>query len=264
MPKLSLDCLTLTDSTPQDMIRAAGAAGFDFVSLWLNPAPIYPLSPVTRENVAECASLLVDTGVSLYSLEAFELVSEEGIAACRPAFELGARLGGKAALTYHHGEARGGAAGDLLARFAETAAEFGLAACLEPIAMGGTATLAQAGALIRESGAAVTINFDVWHLMRTGGSVAELMAIDPALIGYVQINDGLLSNPPADAMAEVMGERLYPGDGEFPLVEILRATPKEIPWGIETPSLSRAAAGMSAVDQGREAMAAMRGLLARL
>ena len=37
MPRLSLDCLTLTDTAPADMIRAAGASGFDLVSLWLNP-----------------------------------------------------------------------------------------------------------------------------------------------------------------------------------------------------------------------------------
>ena len=263
-PKLSLDCLTLTDTRPQDMIRAAAGAGFDLVSLWFQDPPIYPLSPVTRENVAECAQLLADTGVSLYSMEAFELASEAGIAACRPAFELGARLGGKAALTYHHGEAGGGEAAQLLARFAETAAEFGLAACLEPIAMGGTATLAQAAALIRASGADVSINFDTWHLMRTGGGVAELKAIDPALIGYIQVNDGLLTNPPEDAMAEVMGERLYIGAGEFPLAELLRLAPRDIPWGIETPSLSRASAGKSAADQGREGMAGMRGLLARI
>ena len=100
--------------------------------------------------------------------------------------------------------------------------------------------------------------------MRTGGGASELAALDPALLGYVQINDGLLTKPPEDAMAEVMGERLYLGSGEFPLAELLRITPRDIPWGIETPSLSRVAKGMSAADQGREAMACMRELLDQL
>jgi sugar phosphate isomerase/epimerase len=130
--------------------------------------------------------------------------------------------------------------------------------------MGLTSTLAQARDLIRASGADVRILFDTWHLMRTGGGIAELRAIEPDLISYVQINDGLLTNPPEDLIAEVMGERLYIGTGEFPLAELLSAVRRDIPWGIETPSLCRAQAGVSAVDQAREAMAGMQRLLDRI
>lgn len=266
-PLLSLDCLTLTDTRPQDMIRAAAAAGFDLVSLWFQDPPIYPLALVTPANVAECAQLLRDCGVAFHMLEAFELTSLADAEACRPRFELGARLGGKAALCYHNEAIDTAEAAEVLARFAEVAAEFGLATLVEAIAMGRTATLAQAADLIAGSGAEAKILFDTWHLMRTGGGPAEVAAIDPALIGYVQINDGSLSNPPADAMAalmEVGGERAYIGTGEFPLAEILRATPRNVPWAVETPSLNRAQAGMSAADQGRECMAAIQGVLAKL
>jgi sugar phosphate isomerase/epimerase len=263
-PRLSLDCLTLTDTAPAEMIRAAGAAGFDLVSLWFNEQAIYPGALVTAENLGECEAAMADTGVRLYTLEAFELTSTAAIRDLRPAFDRGARLGGKVALCYHHGAVDGGEATGLLAEFADVAAEFGLGTCIEPIAMGGTATLAQAAALIRASGCDARILFDTWHLMRTGGGLAELAALDPALLGYVQINDGLLTNPPEDAMAEVMGERHYPGSGEFPLAELLRITPRDIPWGIETPSINRVAAGRGAADQGREAMACMQGLLAQL
>lgn len=266
-PLLSLDCLTLTDTRPQDMILAAASAGFDLVSLWFQLPPIYPSSPVSKENVGECARLLKDTGVGFHMLEAFELTSREAAEACRPAFELGARLGGRAALCYHNESIELPEAEDVLGRFAEVAAEFGLVTYVEAIAMGRTATLAQARDLIRASGAEAKILFDTWHLMRTGGGPAEVAAIEPELFGYVQINDGSLSNPPADAMAallEVGGERLYIGTGEFPLADLLRHVPRDIPWGVETPSLSRVAAGKSAADQGRECMAAMRELLANI
>jgi sugar phosphate isomerase/epimerase len=266
-PRLSLDCLTLTDTRPQDMIRAGAAAGFDLVSLWFQDPPIYPLAPVTRDNVRECESLLNDTGVAFHMLEAFELTSHEAVDACRPAFELGARLGGKAALCYHNESIDTDAARDVLAYFAQAAAEFGLGTYVEAIAMGHTATLAQARDLIRASGSQARILFDTWHLMRTGGGPEEVAAIEPELFGYVQINDGSLTNPPLDAMAaliEVGGERLYIGTGEFPLAQLLRHVPRDIPWGVETPSLSRAADGKSAADQGREAMAAMQYLLANM
>ena len=168
------------------------------------------------------------------------------------------------ALVYHVGVEDKRQAADLLAHFAETAAEFGLATCLEPIVSGATSTLAQARDLIRLSGAEVRILFDTWHLMRSGGGIEELRAIDPELIGYVQINDGLLVNPPQDILAEVKGERLYIGTGEFPLVELMSIVRRDVPWGIETPSLSRVQAGMSAATQAREAMAAMQGLLDRI
>ena len=60
-----------------------------------------------------------------------------------------------------------------------------------------------------------------------------LASVDPALIGYVQINDGLIANGPKtpdEAMAEVAGERVYIGMGEFPLADLLRITPRDIPW----------------------------------
>jgi sugar phosphate isomerase/epimerase len=246
------------------MIQAAGEAGFDCVSLWFPPPGIYPSALVTPEAAPECERLLSALGVQLYSLEAFALVSEAAVETYRPALELGARLGGRMALVYHVGVEDKRQAADLLAHFAETAAEFGLATCLEPIVSGATSTLAQARDLIRLSGAEVRILFDTWHLMRSGGGIEELRAIDPELIGYVQINDGLLVNPPQDILAEVKGERLYIGTGEFPLVELMSIVRRDVPWGIETPSLSRVQAGMSAATQAREAMAAMQGLLDRI
>ena len=264
MVQLSLDCLTLTNTRPADMIRAAAAAGFELVSLWLAHPAAFPLAELTAADAGECARLLEDSGVAVYSLEAFDLASEAAIASYRPAFELGARLGGKAALAYNNSIDDPAEVAGLLARFCETAAEFGLASNFEPVAIARTATLAQAREAIRASGADARILFDSWHLMRSGGGLAELRAIEPELIGYVQLNDGLLANPPEDIVAEVMGERLYPGTGEFPLVELLRQTPRHIPWGIEAPSLRRVAAGMSAADQARELKAAMGKLLANI
>ena len=246
------------------MIRAAGAAGFDLVSLWFNDQAIYPGALVTAENLGECEAAMAETGVRLYTLEAFELTSTAAIRDLRPAFERGARLGGKVALCYHHGAVGTDEAAGLLAEFAGVAGEFGLGTCIEPIAMGGTATLAQAAALIRASGCDARILFDTWHLMRTGGGASELAALDPALLGYVQINDGLLTDPPEDAMAEVMGERLYLGSGEFPLAELLRITPRDIPWGIENSEPQPGGQGHERGGAGSRGDGLHAGLLAQL
>ncbi|MDG2003611.1 MAG: hypothetical protein P8J20_09805, partial [Novosphingobium sp.] len=144
---------------------------------------------------------------------------------------------------------------------AETAREYGLGVVLEPVNVGQTRTIADGIELIRASGSDAGYLFDTYHLMRTGGSPGDLDAIPPGLIRYAQINDGPLHIPEDEIMAEVMGERLYPGLGEFPLQDILTRIPTDIPWGIEAPSLRRVAEGQSPSDQARECMAAMRGQL---
>jgi sugar phosphate isomerase/epimerase len=261
MVTLSLDCLTLTDTRPAEVIRAAGSAGFDLVSLCVQGPPLFPSLLLKRDQEAECAALLADTGVGVHSLEFFDLVSEEAIEAARPALEMGARLGGKAALAMHFTNPDRGHASDLLGRLAEVAGEYGLATMLEPVAMGQTRTLAEARDLIRASGARAGILFDAWHLVRSGCGIEDLRAIEPGLIAYVQFNDGLIADPPGDMIRESIEERLYPGEGEFPLAELAAATPRDIPWAIECPSLRRAAAGISPREQAVESIAALRTLI---
>jgi sugar phosphate isomerase/epimerase len=262
-PLLSIDCLTFTNTRPVDMVLAAGEAGFDRVSLWINPPSVHPAMLVAADAVRECETALADSGVKVHSLEAFDLASTAAIESYRPAFEIGARLGGKAALAYHLTVEDRSQAADLLGRFAETAAQYGLGTFVEPIVFCRTSTLAQARDLIRASCSNALILFDTWHFMRTGSTLDDLRAIEPELIGYVQLNDGLLV-PPDDLLVEVSGERAYVGQGEFPLKDILSLVRRDIIWGNETPSLRRAQAGVSAVDQAHEVMACMRSLLASL
>jgi sugar phosphate isomerase/epimerase len=258
---LSLDCLTLTDTSPVELIRSAAAADFDLVSLWVNPPAPYPRQVLTPAGVSESAALIADTGVGVHHVEVFDLVSEAAVRAYRPALETGARLGAKAALVIHGSNPDRAEVIDALAAFVELAAGYGLGVNLEPIAMGQTRTLAEARDLIRAAGVDAGILYDTYHLMRSGGHPADVAAIEPGLIRYVQINDGPATIAPEEMLAEAAGERLYPGEGVFPLVELLAAAPTNIPWAIETPSLRRARGGVTPQMQAQEAMAALRRLL---
>jgi len=262
--KLSLDSLTLTDTAPQVAIRAAAAAGFDACSLWVIPPPLFPSALLAPAGERECAAVIADTGIEVIALEVFDLHSMAGVEAARQLLEMGARLGAKAALAINYSNADRGETSEILAAFAETAAGFGLATNLEPVAGGQTSTLAQARDLIRASGADAGICLDPHHLFRTGETVANLAAMDPGAIRYVQVCDGPLPQPPELAMTEAVCERLYPGDGDFPLAEFLKAAPADVPLGVECPSVSRAQAGRSARDQAVEAMTRLRALLAML
>ena len=262
MQAFSLDCLTLTDSSPVELISGAAAAEFDLVSLWISTPSAFPRMQMAPWMERECAGLLRDGGIAVHLLEVLDLSTEAAIHAYRPALEMGARLGGKAASAYHGSNPDRSHVADLLALFVEVAGEFGLEVVLEPVAMARTRTLADAAALIRDAGGKAGILFDSLHLVRSGGGIAELAAIDPALIRYVQLNDGPAELPAEAWRDEAMGERLYLGEGEFPLVDMLALLPTDIPWGVETPSLRRASAGMDASAQASAAMASLQRVLA--
>ena len=63
------------------------------------------------------------------------------------------------------------------------------------------------------------------HFFRSGGTVADLEAVDPTLFGCVQLCDGT-KEAPADLVQESRHGRLYPGDGDLPLRALLAATPR--------------------------------------
>lgn len=262
MAKLSLDSLTLTDTAPTEAIRAAAGAGFDACSLWIIPPALYPSPLVTPAIERECAAAIADCGIEVIGLEVFDLHSMAGVDAARPMLEMGARLGGKAALTINYSNPDRGATAEILAHFAEVSDSFGLTTNLEPVAGGQSHTLVQAADLIRASGSDVGLCLDPHHLMRGGGGLADLRAIDPSLVRYVQLCDGPVPQPPGIARTEAVCERLYPGDGDFALVDMLRAVPRHVPVGIECPSLSRAQSGQTALQQAREALGKARELLA--
>lgn len=263
-PKLSLDSLTLTDTAPQVAIRAAAEAGFDACSLWIIPPPLFASPLLTPAMERECAAVLADTGLEVIALEVFDLHSRAGVEDAKPLLEMGARLGGKAALAINYSNADRNEVADILAAYAETAANFGLATNLEPVCGGQSQTLAEAEDLIRRSGADVGLCLDPHHLIRAGGSISDVKAVQSGLIRYVQVCDGPLPQPPEIAATEAVCERLYPGDGDFALVDMLRAAPRDVPVGIECPSLRRAQSGVSAVEQAREAMAKLKQVLALL
>jgi sugar phosphate isomerase/epimerase len=262
--KLSLDSLTLNDTEPVDFIRAAGSAGFDLVSLWVKPPSVFPLQLVTQAKVKACVAALAETGVGVGPLEVFDLVSAEAVKSYRPALERGAQLGAKSASAINIRNADPVAVSELLAEFTELAGDFGLGVTLEPIARLATATLAQARDVIRAARVDVGIVFDVLHLVRMGGTAADVRAMEPGDIGYVQVCDGVASPSPELLRVEASHDRLLPGEGVFPLVELLGEAPVDVAWGIEAPSLRRAASGMSAELQAREAMASLRRLIGKI
>ena len=264
MPRLSLDSLTLTDTTPMALIAAAAAAGFDTISMWVQEPALYPSPTCTAARLGDCLRLLADSQVAVETIEVFDLHSPGALDSYRPALERGARLGAVTALVLNYSNPDRAMSADLLARFAAMAREHGLGTNLEPVAGGKTHTLVQARDLILASGADVGITLDPHHLIRGGGSLADMAEIPAGMIRYVQLCDGPAVIAPELAPTEAIADRLYPGEGDFPLVEMLRLAPGDVTIGIECPSLTRVRAGRSPTEQAIEARAAMEAVLAKI
>ena len=264
MPNFSLDSLTLTDTQPMDLIRAASAAGFGTISMWVQEPALYPSPTCTPDKETECKQLLADTGIQIETLEVFDLHSFPVLEMYRPALELGARLGGKTALVLNYSNPDRSETADLLAKFASIAGEYGLGTNLEPVAGGHTFSLLQARDLILSSGADVGITLDPHHVIRAGGSIEDIKAVPEGMIRYVQLCDGVAQPSAELAPLEAIADREYPGEGVFPLIEMLKLAPKNVTVGIECPSLTRAKAGKSPADQAIEALASMKALYARM
>jgi sugar phosphate isomerase/epimerase len=134
---------------------------------------------------------------------------------------------------------------------------------LEFTAFAHISTLESAVAFIekaRQPNAGVAV--DVLHLMRNGGSPARLAAIDPGLIGYMQVCDGPLTIAPDAMIGEAVGERGVPGEGAFPLRAFLRCAPPGVTIDVEVPQRTAMLAGVSAFERAQRAVTATKVLMA--
>lgn len=153
-------------------------------------------------------------------------------------------------------------AADQFGLFARLAADRALDATLEFMPLMWPAMIAEALALLAEVGAANgKLLLDAMHVYRSGATAAEVAALDPAMIGYVQLCDVPMPARTADYGEEARHDRLCPGEGDLPLAEFLRALPAGLTVGLEVPMVSKAKAGVSLRDALAPCIAATRRLL---
>lgn len=105
---------------------------------------------------------------------------------------------------------------------------------------------------------------DVLHFVRSGATAADLARLDPERVGYVQLCDAPLVSSFERYLEEARSERLPPGQGEFPLMELLQAVRRDVVVGLEIPMLAQAQAGAGPHERLRGAVAATEELLRKL
>jgi len=261
---LSLSPLTILDAAPPDQVTAAASAGFDAVGIRVAPAAderIWPMlgdTPVLRETQAR----LDDTGIDVLDVELIMLRPTLDTAGVLAVLDAGHALGARFVLTlgYDTDESR---LTDHFAWVCAAAAERGLRPGLEFMKYSPVQTLSAALRIVRAAGhPAGCVLVDALHLQRSGGSVADLAGVAPDLLPYGQLCDGPLDPvwpPDEQARLESRTDRLLPGDGEFPLTELIAALPAGGALSVEAPVA--ALAGLPPVERAHRARAAAKRVL---
>lgn len=244
--ELVLCNLTVADAGPLELIDAASAGGFDSVNLWLTLAP-GAADPVTARRppadvvgdpslIAAIRERCAATGVHVYTASAGFVSAAFDRTAVRPTLETIVRLDGRS-ISVVGWDPQWERLRTNFALLCATAAEMGLTVHLEFMAYSTVKTIADAERLIAEAGAPnARIIIDTLHLDRSGGTPADVARLDPAMIASLQLSDAPRARPPQEGLrTESRESRLYPGEGELPLREIIAAMPAGVAIEVETP-----------------------------
>jgi sugar phosphate isomerase/epimerase len=150
---------------------------------------------------------------------------------------------------------------DQFAKLAEMAEAFGIETTIE-VGPGPVPNLAAAMNAVRHVGKPnFKLLIDTMHLVRSGSGAADIAALDPDVIGYVQVCDVPLISRHKSYLDEALHERMVPGTSELPLLDILAALPSHVVLGLEVPQRSLAEAGVRTNERVARCVEATRELL---
>ncbi len=264
--QLSLDHISVTDTTPSQLARLAAATGCTGICPFLHSMEVLPAMPpydLVTDNAERKATraLLDDLGLSVDLVYPFTMAGRTIVRDFVPALEATADLGASLAniLCYDRDPVR---RVENLVELSELAAPYGIDLAIEFYPPSQIRTLAEALALIEATGSAsMGVVLDTLHLLR-GGAIAESMALlgDPR-IRVVQLADGP-KEMPADRLEREAGlQRLLPGEGVFDFPALLRELHPDALFSVETPRQDAIEQGISTQDRAREAVDAARAVL---
>jgi len=258
VPDSVLCYLTVAGASPAESLAAATATGFDAVTLRAVPVGA---RPDELESIALALPTGVrSSGVRVADVEFVDIHPELEVARLVPILDAGARVGARMINTMctDSDEER---ALDRLAELCGLAASYDLVVGLEFSSYTAVNSLAKAHRMVeRVNDPAAVVVVDALHLARTGGTpsdVAALVRLRPDLYPVLQLCDAprTLSEATAEKLAfEARNDRLLPGEGELPLVELIRAMPEATQY-VEVPSPALAAKPF--VERARAAAAAL-------
>jgi len=235
--RISLHHLTVADVSPMELAKIAAELKYNHICLFLKvPGEAGPFPRVQSvKEATEIRKYLEDNGLSVYNTDTYMNYEGSTPEAHAETLDIAAALGAKVINTLALDPNRK-AATERLAKLSQMAKKVGLQVILEWYRFSEVKTMKDSLAFIKEAGGDnLALNVDVLHLIRNGELPADMKGVDPALMRYAQISDGPMKQPDDKQPDEAVANRNIPGAEEFPLVDFLKALPKDATVSIEAP-----------------------------
>ena len=269
MDRLGIEFLSVFGLPPVDLVHLAADLGCRYISTGLTSypydPPIYP--PFSLRDDAslrrEMRAAMRERGVSISLGEGLTIRSGADIRDRGGDLEVMAELGIRRVNTVSIDPDLDRSI-EQFGLLAEAAASLGMETTLEPCPGLTFPDLPTALDAVRQVGRPdFRLLIDVMHVIRAGSGPPDIAALDPSLIGHIQLSDAPLVAVIPDYAREAMFERMVPGTGELPLPEMLAALPDDVVIGLEVPMRSQAYAGIGPHERLGRCVEAARELLAR-
>lgn len=267
MKPLGIERLGTFGMPPVEFVTLAADLGCTSVGIGLAPTPGYNPdrhpdwslredSALRRDTIAACH----DRGVAIGIVEGFAVLPGRPPRDFAADLDLVAELGCHRINVVSVGKEMAQAI-DGFAALAELAAARDLEVSAEMGSLGPLDRVAPALEVVRAVAAAnFSLLIDSMHFFRLGNTLEDLAALDPALIGYVQLADAPWAPRCETYIEEAMFERMIPGEGELPLAEFLALVPDGATVSLEIPLRALAEAGVDARERTRRCVDAARRL----
>lgn len=270
MERLGIEFLSVLGLPPVAFVSLAADLGCRHISTGLESSPYNPLGypPFSlRDDRAlrrEMTAVMRDRDVSISLGEGMNVRQGADIRDRADDLDLMAELGVRRVNTVSLDPDLDRSV-DQFGTLAEMAASRGMETTVEPSPGLTVPDLPAALDAIRQVGRPdFRILIDTMHLIRSGSGPDDIAVLDPGTVGYIQLSDAPLAPAIPHYSEEAMFERMVPGAGELPLLEILSALPRDLVIGLEVPLRSQAQAGVGPHERLGRCVDAARGLLARL
>ena len=242
----SLAHLSMIAVPPARLADVAAGAGFEWFSLRLTPSPS---TGVDHGHLGDARALerlrqhIDGSGARLLDLEVVRRKGPESVAEAEPLLEAAQALGARYVIATVE-DSDPVRRVDTLGALAESAARHGTSIAVEFMMFTASPTLLDCIGVVTASGASdVVVLPDVLHVIRSGGTLEQVAATDPALVPYAQICGAHGAGPapsPEEARAEGVRARLLPDEGDLPVRDFVAALPASTILAVEAPLAGQA------------------------
>lgn len=249
---ISLAAGVCPETGPADFVAACAAAGWPACGIW------FDASSWTDIVATEVRRRLDDTGLIALDMEPI-FVTPDGDHGERM-IEAAATIGARNLLVVSRGVDDQRFA-ERFAELCDLAAPLGIGCSLEFMAFMSIRDLPQSLAVldaVDRPNAAVLI--DNLHLARTGGTIADVAAIEPGRLPYVQLCDAPAMAPEV-LYTEALDGRMLLGDGGLPVLDLVAVLPQHTALSMEVRSASLRADFPGSTDRARRVLETSRQLL---